>query len=720
MKIIYCSKRVLIDSLKDRPTRYTTSKIKTKFCEPKAIERREFLSISNIKYLEYSEDVRFARMFDDLMSKKVFIYNYENMDHMVMFNEYKVFNKHMAERINRIAERDDLVVINDSSLFLVPEMVECRVAFRNVRFDHCFIERVPFYGEIMANLFKAQKFFRDLEGLKSFNKYMLCSYEFAKSEKGGCWYLRPYVDKFAVIDTLEHFSYHIERLQGKHREETGRFDEKTLSHIERLVVPKKGLVILTDANLLHLESFISHNPSVHIRYLRNSAVYDEYTEKMVQYIRKTYGTSLDTVEITDYTQVITEMVYCDVFVGTEYHEMAHLLGKACISDSADYIKLERDIENAQKDGSARAIGEEEYVCEFMRVNGYDIVLDQNFNEDKAIDQICTKVMDWIGCQGGGCRDGDGREACCCKSGTSETGSCKQTCITVYDGAEGEPSYYKRLGSTDESELYVKREHAARKRVEPRAEVVEQPVIQGENSFRELQSRKRVKDLPRIDVNKVKEFWKRSKKTVLLDYDGTLVGIVADHKMAAPTPQLIELLQKLNKEMRLVICTGRSTETMDEWIPKEIEVFAEHGACHRKDGKWCSKEALECLDQVREIARYYELRTPGSQIEEKSTGLAFHFSQVPGFNPARLYWLLRSTAGTCAGLGKNIVEVSSSKKDIVCRELDPTICIGDDVTDEDMFRMCNGVSIRIGGGKSYADGYLDNVQECLEFLSELGE
>lgn len=716
MKIICCSRKVLIDSLKDRPTRYTTSKIKTKFCEPRTVGRREFLSISNIEYLEYSEDVRLARMFDDLMSKKVFIYNYENLDHAVMFDEYRRFNEHMAGRINKIAEKDDLVVISDSSLFLVPQMVGCRVAFRNVRFDHCFIERVPFYSEIMENLFRAQKFFKDLESLRSFNKYMQCSYEFAKSEKGGCWYLRPYVDKFAVIDVLEHFIHHIDKVQGKCKENT-RLERRLLSHIEELAVPKKGLVVLTNANLLHLEPFVHHNPSVHIRYLRSSAVYDEYTEKMIQYIKKTYGTRLDTVDVTDYAQVVTEMIYCDIFVGSEYHEVAKLLGKPCISDSADYVKLEKDIENAQGAGEpAQTIGEEEYVREFMRVNGYEIVIDQDFNEDKSIDQMRTRVMDWVGRQEGSCKCCEGK-SCCCKGDAKEAGcGCKRACITVCD--EAEQHYYRRVGSADESELYVRREHAGKRRA--KAEAAEQQIIQGENSFKELQRSKRAKDLTKIDEKKVRDFWRRSKKTILLDYDGTLVHIVPDHRMAAPTPQLIELLMKLNRETRLVICTGRSTQTMDEWIPSEIEVFAEHGACHRKDGKWSSRKAMECLDQVREIAKYYEQRTPGSQIEEKSTGLAFHFSQAPGFDPARLYWLMRSVAGNCAGLGKNIVEVSSSKKDTICKELDPSICIGDDVTDEDMFRTCNGVSIRIGEGKSYADGYLGSVQECLDFLAKLNE
>lgn len=713
MKIIYCSRRVLIDLLKDRPTRYTTSKIMTKFCEPKAIQRRELLSITNIVYLEYTEDLRLAQMYDSLMSKNVFVYNYEDLDHAEMFSEYRRFNEHMAKRISGIAEKDDLVVINDSSLFLIPGMVECRVAFRNLRFDHCFIERIPFYSEILTSLFRAQKFFKDLESLSSFNKYMLCSYEFAGAEKGGCWHLRPYVDKFAVIRTLEHFTHHIDSLEGKCRRDDEGIEDKTLAHIERLVVPKKSLVVLTNANLLHLESFITHNPSVHVRYLRSSAMYDEYTEKMIQYIKKTYGTNLDIVDITDYTQAIVEVVYCDVFVGTEYHEEARFLGKACVEDSAEYARLEKEIEKALRSGpeASGVIGEEEYVYELMRVNGYEIVRTHDLDEDKAIDQTYARVMDWVGSQDMGSTG---------KSKGAPRSSHRQGCITVCSGDGGELHYYKRLGSSDESELYIRRECAGRKRVESRSEVSEHPIIEGEGSFRELQNCRKAKDLAKIDTEKVREFWRKSNKTILVDYDGTLVGIVPDHRMAAPTPHLIELLLRINKEMRLVICTGRSMDTVDEWIPKEIEVVAEHGACHRKDGRWMSKKNPECLDQAREIAEYYEMRTPGTQIEEKSTGLAFHFSQAPGFNPARLYWLLRSMAGCCARLGKNIVEISSSRKDMACKEIDPAICIGDDVTDEDMFRVCNGVSIRVGRGRSCADGYLDNVEECLEFLSKLNE
>lgn len=107
-----------------------------------------------------------------------------------------------AEQINAICENEDLVIVNDSSLYLIPGMVNCKVSIRNIVFDECFIERVPYYKEVIEQLFKAEKFFSSNECKASFYRYVKSSYAFLNFQIGGCHYMKSHVDKDAVLDVL--------------------------------------------------------------------------------------------------------------------------------------------------------------------------------------------------------------------------------------------------------------------------------------------------------------------------------------------------------------------------------------------------------------------------------------------------------------------------------------------------------------------------------------
>lgn len=226
------------------------------------------------------------------------------------------------------------------------------------------------------------------------------------------------------------------------------------------------------------------------------------------------------------------------------------------------------------------------------------------------------------------------------------------------------------------------------------------------------------DLPPLDTAAVKEHWLKSNKIFMLDYDGTLNPIQKVPHNAKPSDELIDLLARFNKKAKAVICTGRKKEQVDDWFPADIEIFAEHGAYHRKGGLWKRKgEPLDLTDCIA-IMEEYKKASPDLVLEVKSTALALHYQHVKGFDPREMVERLRHLVGDAVIEGNRIVDVRSISKDVPCLQVNPAMCAGDDVTDEDMFEVCNGLSIRVGRSPSKADYFVDGVADIHSLLEEL--
>ena len=132
---------------------------------------------------------------------------------------------------------------------------------------------------------------------------------------------------------------------------------------------------------------------------------------------------------------------------------------------------------------------------------------------------------------------------------------------------------------------------------------------------------------------------------------------------------------------------------------------------------------------------YSLSTPGSYLETKKTSLVWHYRKSdPDFGLWKAKQLLDDlyscTSSTPLDVkhGNKIVEVSSQniRKDKAVLffkqhyNYDYLICAGDDVTDENMFRIKNidMTSFKIGIGRTGAQHYLDSSKDLKLFLGEL--
>jgi trehalose 6-phosphate synthase/phosphatase len=208
--------------------------------------------------------------------------------------------------------------------------------------------------------------------------------------------------------------------------------------------------------------------------------------------------------------------------------------------------------------------------------------------------------------------------------------------------------------------------------------------------------------------------------LLVDYDGTLVPIVRDPELAAPDSGLLSLLAALTavQKLQIDIVSGRPRETLERWLGHlPLGLWAEHGFWRRKspDHEWQAVAEIPAgwLDRIEQILRQFVADTPGSRVERKTASLAWHYRRADREFGARQAHELRMLLGDILSNqpfevmeGKKVIEVrlrGVSKALVarrVIRECDPStqlVAIGDDRTDEDLFRALPSSSLTIGVG-----------------------
>lgn len=215
-----------------------------------------------------------------------------------------------------------------------------------------------------------------------------------------------------------------------------------------------------------------------------------------------------------------------------------------------------------------------------------------------------------------------------------------------------------------------------------------------------------------------------KPLFFLDYDGTLVSIKDRPAMAAPDPDLVDLVRLLSEKHpdRLWIVSGRHRADLDEWFSEAgVSIIAEHGLWIRHQGIWNQTAEVDAswTDKLRPILASFAERTPGSGIEEKSASIAWHYRMAdPELGPAqakelRLH-LLESFSNLPVQIlnGKMCVEVrvQGVNKGNTARQVierfahNCLIAAGDDQTDEDLFKSLptDAITIKIGNGMTHAN------------------
>ncbi|HEX9049040.1 MAG TPA: bifunctional alpha,alpha-trehalose-phosphate synthase (UDP-forming)/trehalose-phosphatase [Anaeromyxobacter sp.] len=227
--------------------------------------------------------------------------------------------------------------------------------------------------------------------------------------------------------------------------------------------------------------------------------------------------------------------------------------------------------------------------------------------------------------------------------------------------------------------------------------------------------------------------------LLLDYDGTLVPFAPTPELAAPDRELLDLLAALAARpgTEVHVVSGRRRGGLERWLGAlPVGLHAEHGLWTRFRGQaWAQAEtaATPWREPVLAILREFADRTPGSLVEEKTAGAAWHYrSADPDLGAAQAKELTLHLSTVLANLpveilpGDAVVEVrphGMNKGRAVTRILGRArpgtiiLAMGDDRTDEDMFAAlpAGHLAIHVGPAPSRAPVRLAGVREARVFL-----
>ena len=231
-----------------------------------------------------------------------------------------------------------------------------------------------------------------------------------------------------------------------------------------------------------------------------------------------------------------------------------------------------------------------------------------------------------------------------------------------------------------------------------------------------------------------------RRLLLIDYDGTLVPFARRPDAAKPSPALLQVLGRIahHAGTELVLVTGRPKDTMAEWfVDSAIHVVAEHGAWIKRspDHQWKLTRPMrtDWKDKVLPILREASDRLPGTFVEEKDYSVVWHWRQAdPELGILRAQELADMLTQLTANMdlvvvpGNRNVEVRDvhiSKAQAALefvRDQDFVLAIGDDTTDEDMFRAlpASAHSIRVGVVATQARFTVPGYEDVVGLLTRL--
>lgn len=259
--------------------------------------------------------------------------------------------------------------------------------------------------------------------------------------------------------------------------------------------------------------------------------------------------------------------------------------------------------------------------------------------------------------------------------------------------------------------------------------------------KQLQDSMQTRKISQIAAQAIKQLYdKAQQRIIFLDYDGTLVNFSTDINSVSPDADLYDLLIELSSEPTnfVVLISGRSHQNLQEWFGHmDINLIAEHGAWHRREGIWENHPGLD--DQWKKdicplLERFVD-RTPGAFIEEKDYSLVWHYRKVEkGLGELRTSELVNNIKylindrGLQVLSGNKVVEIKNieinkgkaSLGHIHNKHYDFILAIGDDHTDEDIFKSLpdEAVTIKVGSHISSAKYYLPDPGSVRRLLRSL--
>lgn len=238
-----------------------------------------------------------------------------------------------------------------------------------------------------------------------------------------------------------------------------------------------------------------------------------------------------------------------------------------------------------------------------------------------------------------------------------------------------------------------------------------------------------------------KFTAAKSRLILLDYDGTLTPLASLPHLAVPSDELLLFLNALASDPKneIVIISGRPMHSLDKWFGNiPLNLVAEHGAFYkRKHTDWLQSLPVSSgwKPSVLQIMNQFTERCQGTFLEEKELSLAWHYRNAEkelGFLRSRelINALLEQSSHLNFQIieGHKVIETRArgidkglaAKAWIRQKTYEFILAIGDDKTDEDLFRAIPATqyTIRVGLTQSLAKYNLKRQKDVLILLKKL--
>ncbi len=243
-------------------------------------------------------------------------------------------------------------------------------------------------------------------------------------------------------------------------------------------------------------------------------------------------------------------------------------------------------------------------------------------------------------------------------------------------------------------------------------------------------------------NLINDYKNANRRLIMLDYDGTLKSFVAspDKSLAYPSSKVRRIIRRMTNDPanKVVIVSGRPKNTLEAFFEdKGLGLVAEHGAWVFDAGNWVksSLTSKKWKKPLMPILQQFASRTPGAVLEEKDFSFVWHYRNVSAdlafVRKEELKMELHNILGDSeidVFEGEKILEVKprNMHKGAIVTELvsqeqwDFILCMGDDYTDEDMFRALpeRANSIHVGSGETEARYIVESVKDVVNLLNDL--
>ena len=221
--------------------------------------------------------------------------------------------------------------------------------------------------------------------------------------------------------------------------------------------------------------------------------------------------------------------------------------------------------------------------------------------------------------------------------------------------------------------------------------------------------------------------------VAFDVDGVLAPLVDHADDSELLPGVRDALRRLAARTTVAIVSGRAIESLERLFgfPAELHVIGSHGL----EVRGAAPPALDddeqyTFDQLEVIAtRGADAAGDGAWLEYKPASIVLHTREADPTLADPAVDAVTNLAGMIDGAqvtpGSDVVELlarSASKGSALLALADrhgrsPIVYLGDDVTDEEAFRMLgdDDITVRVGPGESAARLRLGGPGDVVELL-----